>query len=578
MLALMASMPFLFPVHTDPSPGFWSEWWAGALGLAAAGMGLIGFRDRPLTLPPILVLPAVLLLALLLQFAAGRVAFPHIGLLYAIYLLWAALLMMLGRRLAETVGLARLADVFAGGLAAGALIGAAIALLQWLGWSGGGWVFPKLGGSVYANLGQANHHAHYSWLGIASLFYLRGREFLPRWLFWALILAIAFGSVLSGSRSVFVYPVVLLAAALWLKKRLAPGQANSLLVDAVSLVPLTIFLSMLGAWATPHLPAVAAWFGIPASGASGATLAGPRVFEMVSGPSARLEIARAAWAAFLQQPWLGQGAGNYSWASFVAAAGRGGDEVFGVAEHAHNIILQLLAEFGAPVTVIAVILLGLWARRLAAAPWRPEQFWCAAVLGICGVHALLEYPLWYAYFLGPTALLLGATDTRPGLALPGRRGAAYLLLVVLLGAFILASLRADYATMEAVSHRPLQAHPDRERAWRISMDRLLKLQHESLLSPWALLAFTNIAEPSRQQAQDRANICERGVRLAPGRWLVARCAIQLAIAGDHEKAEKLALAVLRAYPAQRGATADELAKAAQEYPEVLPLWRLSQQK
>lgn len=568
----MVSGPFLLPYHSMPIPGFWSEWWAGALGLAAAMAGLIAIRGRSLMLPQVLVVPAVLLLTLLLQFGFGRVVFPQIGLLYAVYLLWAAMLMVLGRYLADEIGLARLADVIASALVLGALIGAAIALAQWLGMNAGrGWIFPKVSDAVYANLAQPNHHSHYSWLGIASAFYLRGRGLLSRHLLWGLILLIAFASVLSGSRSVFVYPVVLLAVIVWLRLREPHGQGSVLLTDAALLLPVVIALSFFGAWATRQLPDLSVWLGLSLQVGSGVTVAGSRLYELVSGSSARLEIARSAWSAFLEHPWLGQGVGNYTWASFIAASSHAGDEPFRVAEHAHNVVLQLMAEFGAPATGMVMLALGIWFKRFLGSRWGLEQFWCGAILGIGLVHALLEYPLWYAYFLGPAALLLGATDSRPVMMLPARRAIVYMILFSLLGAFILTSLRKDYTTIEAVSNIPLAAHPDRERAWRMSMDRLLRLQNESLLSPWALLAISTLAEPSRLQAQDRTVLCERGIRFAPARLLVARCAMQLAIVGRDQEARQLTLAVLRAYPLQRAATVEELTSATLEYPEIGPL-------
>lgn len=588
LLALMVSGPFLLPFHTQPIVGFWSEWWAGALGLVAAVSGLIAIRGRLLELPPVLLVPAALLLALLIQFVLGRLVFPHIGLLYAVYLLWAGMLMVLGRHLAETIGLARLADLLAASIAIGAAMGAVVALAQWLGLAAGvPWIFPRLDGSIYGNLGQANHHAHYSWLGTASLFYLRGRGYLSRPLLWLLILLVAFGTVLSGSRSVFLYPLVLLAALAWARRRDPQGLAGRLIASAAMLVPMLVVLSFFGTWASPRIPEFWAWLGGilsspeiggAASMAGGSAMAGARLYESVSGFSPRLAITRAAWAVFVDQPWLGQGAGNYSWASFLAAAARPGDERFMVAEHAHNFVFQLLAEFGAPLTVTVAILLALWAKQFLRQPWRLEHAWCGAVLGIGAVHSLLEYPLWHSYFLGPTALLLGATDGGKVITLAGRRVTFYLVLAVLAGALILGNLRADYSKIETATYQPLAAHPDREQAWRISMDRLLKLHRESLLAPWVLMAFTNLSEPSRQQAQDRADLCQRGIRFAPARSLVTRCAMQQAIVGRDQDARVLISAVLRAFPVDRAATVDELAKAAREFPEVVPLWQLGLDK
>ncbi len=571
----MVSGPFLLPFHTHPISTFWNEWWASALGLAATVTGLFAARDR-LRLSPLLIIPALLLTILLLQLAFGRLAFPQIGLLYAVYLLWAGLLLVLGRHLAETIGLARLADVLALAFVLGAMVGMAAAMAQWLGVANRvPWIFP-VGGNC-GNLAQCNHHAHFSWLGIASAFYLRGRDRLSRGLLWLLILSIGFGSVLSGSRSVFIYALVLLAAVAWARRREADGPASKLMADAFVLLPALVGLNFLAAWVSPWIPEFWTWLGITGE-TSGAAMSGDRLFDQVSGSSIRLAIMSTAWAAFAEHPWLGQGVGNYIWASFVAASSHAGGEPFVVAEHAHNLVFQLLAEFGAPAALAVMLLLAFWAGRFFRQQWTLAHAWCASVLGMGAVHSLLEYPLWYSYFLGPIALLLGATDSTRGITLAGRRITAYLLLVALAFAVILGNLRSDYSKIEAITYQPLSAHSDRELAWRISMDRLLQLHHESLLSPWAMLAFATMAEPSRQQANDRARLCERGIRFAPVRSLVTRCAMQLAIAGRVPEAEKLALDVLRAYPSKRDTTIDELAKAALAYPEIAPLWQASQRK
>jgi hypothetical protein len=346
------------------------------------------------------------------------------------------------------------------------------------------------------------------------------------------------------------------------------------MVDAYLLLPVLAAFNFMGAWASPHIPEFWAWFGITVS-TGGVTMPGTRLFTEVSGPSIRLAIISTAWTAFATHPWLGQGVGNYIWASFVAASSQAGGESFMVAEHAHNLVFQLLAEFGAPTTLAVILLLAFWARNFLRQQWALEHAWCASILGIGAVHSLLEYPLWYSYFLGPTALLLGATDSGKYITLAGRRVTLYLALAALAGTLILGNLHADYSKIELATYRPLAADPDRERAWRISMDRLLKLHRESLLSPWVLMAFTNLSEPSRDLAQERAELCERGIRFAPARSLVTRCAIQLAIAGRDADAQKLAHAALRAFPSERTATTEELQKGAQAYREITPLWTLS---
>ena len=497
---------------------------------------------------------------MLLQLALGRLVFPQIGLLYAAYLIWAGLLLILGRHLAEGIGLARLAGVLAWGFALGALAGSVIALIQWRGAGAGAWWIAP--GGVYANLGQINHHAHYSWLGIVSLFYLRGRGWLSRPLFWLALLPIVMGSVLGGSRAVVLYPLILVVSILWARRRAPQGPTAGLLADAMLLLPAVVVLSMLGFWAAPAGPG------------SGVTSVS-RLYQAVEGSSVRMALAGTAWTVFLEHPWLGVGAGNYPWASFLAAAGREGGEPFMVAENAHNFILQCLAEFGTPTTVLVILLLVFWARRFVVRPWGLEELWCGAVLGIVATHALLEYPLWYAYFLGPAALLLGATGSGGAILLSGRRAALYVALVALAGLSILTSLRMDYTVIEAAAVEALDAGPARERNWKTTMEPLKVLHRESLLSPWVLLAFAGPAEPSRQQLELRVTLCERVIRFQPARSLLTRCAMQLAIAGRDADAQKLVRSVLRAFPSEQAATADELAKGAREYPELVPLWQLS---
>ena len=100
------------------------------------------------------------------------------------------------------------------------------------------------------------------------------------------------------------------------------------------------------------------------------------------------------------------------------------------------------------------------------------------------------------------------------------------------------------------------------------MASLLQLHDESMLSPWALMAFTQLAEPSRQQAGDRARLCERGIRFSPTRWLATSCAMQLALAGTEGEARRLIGDVLRAYPKERAATYDQLRAGVARFPEL----------
>jgi hypothetical protein len=82
-------------------------------------------------------------------------------------------------------------------------------------------------------------------------------------------------------------------------------------------------------------------------------------------------------------------------------------------DHTHNLVLQLAVEMGLPMALLVMALL-LWAlARAALNAWRAtgdagRAQRCAVMMVLMiGWHSLLEYPLWYAYFLLPAAWALG---------------------------------------------------------------------------------------------------------------------------------------------------------------------------
>ncbi len=88
--------------------------------------------------------------------------------------------------------------------------------------------------------------------------------------------------------------------------------------------------------------------------------------------------------------------------------------------HAHNAIIDMVLWFGIPLALLLLGTLGLWAgRRLLALPKAPENVFALAVLGALGVHAMLELPHQFLYFLAPAALFAGwLMPASQGLSLP----------------------------------------------------------------------------------------------------------------------------------------------------------------
>src|SRR5512135_3417154 len=127
---LMWVLPFLNYYHAYPLTTFYQEWSAAMLGLAAMFLLVTGGNWRKVEIPYIVLLPVALMVLVVVQFALGKL--PYLGqmLLYTLYLMWAALLIMLGGRLREELGLPAVATVLAVFLLAGAELSAIIGVQQ----------------------------------------------------------------------------------------------------------------------------------------------------------------------------------------------------------------------------------------------------------------------------------------------------------------------------------------------------------------------------------------------------------------------------------------------------------------
>ncbi len=119
--------------------------------------------------------------------------------------------------------------------------------------------------------------------------------------------------------------------------------------------------------------------------------------------SQRLALWRDVWTIIEQTPWFGVGWGQLNFAWTLTPLSARAPDVF---DHAHSLPLHLAAELGLPIAACVLAALGLtfWFSRRAGhtREGATAQLMLATVL----LHSLFEYPLWFAYFLLPSAFLL----------------------------------------------------------------------------------------------------------------------------------------------------------------------------
>ena len=564
------TVPFLQPYHRYPLTAFYTEWLAFAFGLAAAL--LLARREawRDAGLPAIALMPPALALLIGLQAAFGRVPYPEQAVTASWYLLWAALLIVLGRVLARELGLPLVARMLAWFLLAGGVLCALAGLEQHYRILSlpGSVVMPKVAARVYGNLGQPNHFAAYLMLAMVSLAYLyaSGRMRVA----WAAGLAALLlpAVALSGSRGPWAYLVFLAAIALLLlrSRRDAPGRRAT--TFALLLVPGFVASGLLVAHVGTPAP-------LPAVAAGEQLTSAQRLFESAGGADPRLQLAAEAWRMFLSAPVLGAGFGQFAWHHFVYVAEAGATTAPGVYNHAHNLVLQLMAETGVAGTLLVVGAAVAWLGGLRGIRLDLEWWWLLALLGIIAAHSMMEFPLWHSYFLGIAAILLGL-GARCVLALRlvgfARLTAVFLLVV---GGFNVIAVLPYYREFERLVFAP--QGPGAPATGELAFtEGILRAHREPLLAPYVELAIAYGVEVNEVKLGEKLDLVSRAARFAPVDFVVYRQAMLLALAGQREAALARFDQASRAYPAVLGQRKAELEVLASRHPgPFMPLLELA---
>jgi len=464
---------------------------------------------------------------ILLHILLGRSVYPQQNLLAVLYLLWATASAMLAWRLKQLFGTQTVVAVLCWFVVAGTLANAAIGLMQLWGVQSplSPFVLPQIRGRVYANTGQPNHLADYLCLGLASLAYLYGVRRL------ALPYALAAASVLllvltaSGSRSAWIYLIALVILGLLLQRLRPHPAARRILGFAIAC--LAGFLAI--QWFAGRL--------LPTAAFSVETISSRLGTEGIQSAN-RMRMWYAAWQMFLDAPFFGVGFRQFAWQHFLLNAQLPVQRTeSAITDNAHNLVFQTMAEFG--IAGIAVLCAGLAPMLLAIRRQEPgaHLWWLCAVLAILGIHSMLEYPLWYAYFLGIAAVVLGVSETAAISIGERSRGRVLLVPMLVLGVIATANVYQDYRTLQSLHQIPPHTTGGGARNGESTAAALLELQQHSLFAPFVELALSRLMVLDREQIDDKLAFNGQVMRFAPSADVVYRQAILLALNGQKEAAQ-----------------------------------------
>ena len=465
-LALAAvALPTLIAYNLPPSATFfnqaaafigWGAWvvlLAGAPGVTLAGPWRGGLRAL---LAAFALLALAALAAPLWAALPWTLALSSLGTIAA-----AAIVAAAGAALARAGRAAQAFEALCAALLAAGVIGALIGILQVFlpQWTDGEWIARVGNGRAAGNLRQPNHLSSLLLWSLVALAWLAERRRVGARAGIALGVLLLAGVVLSASRTGMIG--VLLLGAWGLVDRRLSRRARAGLIAA------PVVFALL-------------WFGLAALAHDRHHLfGGDAQFDKGDISSSRFAIWSNTLALIAAHPWLGVGWGefNFVW-TLTTFPGR----PVAFFDHTHNLPLQFAVELGLPLAALVLALLGfaLWRAFRAAAQTADDAahvtLRAAFVMVLLMVlHSQLEYPLWYAHFLLPTAFAFGLCLGGPAAAADARRapggspaliaphGSRALVLggaLVVLGA--LAAL-ADYARVVVIFAPPANAAPLDER-------------------------------------------------------------------------------------------------------------------
>lgn len=242
-------------------------------------------------------------------------------------------------------------------------------------------------GRTFGFIRQPNHQGTFLNLGLVALIFLQRTGRIRTWLWCLLSLVLIFGVTTTGSRTALLQVVfisVCMLAGSWRDRR---GMFKAFF---------------------PILLLTAIWLALFLVNRSG----GNEFFgiqKLAQTSSEGFGMRSAAWretmTMVMMHPWIGNGILRYPAVFFLGGAGI---EVGVGMSHSHNLLLQLAFDFGLPITALFFSLIAwvLWRAKSSFAT--NEGFLAFVCLGCVFIHSLVEFPLWYTYFLLPACWFIGA--------------------------------------------------------------------------------------------------------------------------------------------------------------------------
>ena len=395
-VSVAISLAWLLPNHYQPWIAFHSDFY-----IATALWGILAWCIfSNWSGPSIPVSSSALLFLLLsafccLQYFVGVTYFHGQAVITATYFFAGFLAILLGAqfaanqtRLQRKLFVAFLCSMLCAGIAS-----VGISLYQFFGLSYlGVWVVvPSMSDRYAANIGQPNQLATLISCAFCVSLWLYERRALSWRVFLALGLWLLTGAMLAQSRTGYLQ--LMLIAVVW-----CFASSRATIARKAACISLFMAFALAFPWALQVL----------ASAVDFARLIEPRALRV---DPIRIALWKVMAQAALERPWLGYGMSNFYEAYWVASLNVSALEHL-LLGHAHNIFIDLAIWFGIPVAGMVMLGMFFWIKKALFKSTGRSHIWLLTILMVMLLHALLELPLHYAYFLLPFLVIVGYLEYR----------------------------------------------------------------------------------------------------------------------------------------------------------------------
>ncbi|HCT3679027.1 Wzy polymerase domain-containing protein [Acinetobacter baumannii] len=390
LAAILLGFAWLSPFHYNPWVMFSSEMSTFAAGLSV--LAALFYQNIKIPRAQLFLLPFILIPVV--QWAFGLVFDFSTALLSSLYLLGFWFMVLAGYNL--SLDQKKRDQIFSGFsllVIITSLFTSLIAIFQWLNIESHLiYTLHLIGNRPYGNFGQPNNMATFLIIGLLGCLYLYEKNKVTVWLLLPSALIILFTIALSQSRtSWIVFPFLLIY---WMVKQFGKQKRFRFIQGLLWCLAFFLIAGLI-------LPYITQF--IEFSTNTEITETSSFVARAGSGHE-RIGMWIQILHAIAQQPWLGYGWSQTS-VAVVDSIQYGTVHVW--FNSAHNILLDIIIWNGIPISIVIIAYFACWFLWLNQQA--KEIISIIAIMMVCTVliHAMLEFPQRYAYFLLTCGFLLG---------------------------------------------------------------------------------------------------------------------------------------------------------------------------